>query len=103
MTKKFLGFFPKDAPDAVIAAYVREAARLTTEWEGDDQGLRRELALVWEGYFAEREDGRESSTATPASGQAAAQPGPWPSGKQQGREKSAIYNNLIIHPIRSHR
>ena len=59
--RTFLGFIPKDAPDAVVAAYLQEAARLATAWTGDEEGVRRALAQVWERYFAES----TGSEATP--------------------------------------
>ena len=59
--RTFLGFIPKDAADAVIAAYLQEAAALVASWSGDEEGMRRALAQVWEGYFA----GSAGGEATP--------------------------------------
>ncbi len=39
MAKKFLGFMPKDVPDALIVAYIKEADKIATKWTGHDKAL----------------------------------------------------------------
>ena len=51
MTRTFLGFIPKDAPDAAVVAWLKEAGQFATDFEEEKEALRVGLPEIWNNHF----------------------------------------------------
>jgi hypothetical protein len=51
VTRTFLGFIPNQAPDAIVVAWLKEAGKFATEFEGAKETLRLGLSGIWNKHF----------------------------------------------------